>query len=112
MRCKRSVGEDFLYVSSQPTEHMSNTLIAFLLQKLSRFLEMRFSIDIRAADLSFELPSGEVVPNGYTILDLIFVAATSRRRRDNFAENYKILRITLEYAPRVVPLGIIGQDLL
>ena len=112
VRCKRSVGEDFLYISSQPTEHMSNTPIAFLLQKLSRFLEMRFSIDIRAADLSFELPSGEVVPNGYTILDLIFVAATSRRRRDNFAENYKILRITLEYVPRVVPLGIIGQDLL
>ena len=83
VRCKRSVGEDFLYVSSQPTEHMSNTPIAFLLQKLSRFLEMRFSIDIRAADLSFELPSGEVVPNGYTILDLIFVAATSRRRQDS-----------------------------
>ena len=107
VRCKRSVGEDFLYVSSQPTEHMSNTPIAFLLQKLARF-----SIDIRRADLSFELPSGELIPNGYTLLDLIFVAATSRRRRDNFAENYKILRITLEYVPRVVPLGIIGQDLL
>ena len=53
-----------------------------------------------------------MIPNGYTLLDLIFVAATSRRRRDNFAENYKILRITLEYVPRVVPLGIIGQDLL
>ena len=105
VRCKRSVGEDFLYVSSQPTEHMSNTPIAFMLQKLARFLEMRFSIDIRPADLSFELPSGEVIPNGYTLLDLIFVAATSRRRRDNFAENYKILRITLEYVPRVVPFG-------
>ena len=112
VRCKRSVGEDFLYVSSQPTEHMSNAPIAFLLQRLSRFLEMRFSIDIRSSDLSFELPSGEVIPNGYTLLDLIFVAATSRRRRDNFAENYKILRITLEYVPRLVPLGIIGQDLL
>ena len=112
VRCKRSVGEDFLYVSSQPTEHMSNTPIAFPLQKLSRFLEMRFSIDLRSSDLRFELPSGEVIPNGYTLLDLIFVAATSRRRRDNFAENYKILRITLEYVPRVIPLGIIGQDLL
>ena len=112
VRCKRSVGEDFLYVSTQPTEHMSNSPIAYLLQKLARFLEMRFSIDLRPADLSFELPSGEVIPSGYTLLDLIFVAATSRRRRDNFAENYKILRITLEYVPRVVPLGIIGQDLL
>ena len=111
-RCKRSVGEDFLYVSSQPTEHMSNSPIQFLLQKLARFLEVRFSIDVRPADLTFELPSGESIPNGYTLLDLIFVAATSRRRRDNFAENYKILRITLEYTPRVVPLGIIGQDLL
>ena len=52
------------------------------------------------------------IPNGHTLLDLVFVAATSRRRRDNFAENYKILRVTLEYTPRVVPLGIIGQDLL
>ena len=25
VRCKRSAGGDFLYVSSQPTEHMSNT---------------------------------------------------------------------------------------
>ena len=57
VRCKRLVGEDFLYVSSQPTENMSNTPIAFLLQKLSRFLEMRFSIDIRSADLSFEYVS-------------------------------------------------------
>ena len=112
VRCKRSVGEDFLYISSQPTEHMFNTPIAFLLQKLARFLEMRFSIDLRPADLSLEIPSGESVPNGYTLLDLVFVAATSRRRRDNFAENYKILRVTLEYTPRVVPLGIIGQDLL
>ena len=112
VRCKRSVGEDFLYVSSQPTEHMSNSPIAFLLQKLARFLEVRFSIDVRPADLTSEIPSGESIPNGYTLLDLIFVAATSRRRRDNFAENYKILRITLEYTPRVVPLGIIGQDLL
>ena len=52
------------------------------------------------------------IPNGHTLLDLVFVAATSRRWRDNFAENYKILRVTLEYTPRVVPLGIIGQDLL
>ena len=47
VRCKRSVGEDFLYVSSQPTEHMSNSPIAFLLQKLARFLEVRFSLDVR-----------------------------------------------------------------
>ena len=112
IRCKRSAGEDFLYISSQPTEHMFNTPIAFLLQKLARFLEMRFSIDLRPADLSLEIPSGESIPNGYTLLDLVFVAATSRRRRENFAENYKILRVTLEYIPRIVPLGIIGQDLL
>ena len=45
------------------------------------------------------------------LISLFFVAATSNRR-DHFAENYKILRITLEYTPRVVPLGLIGQDLL
>ena len=73
IRCKRSAGEDFLYISSQPTEHMFNTPIAFLLQKLARFLEMRFSIDLRPADLSLEIPSGESVPNGYTLLDLVFV---------------------------------------
>ena len=91
---------------------MFNTPIAFLLQKLARFLEMRFSIDLRPADLNLEIPSGESTSNGYTLLDLVFVAATSRRRRENFAQNYKILRVTLEYIPRVVPLGIIGQDLL
>ena len=112
VRSKRSVGEDFIYVSTQPTEHMSNVPIAFLLQKLARFLEVRFCLDVRPADLSLEIPSGESIPNGYTLLDLVFVAATSRRRRDNFAENYKILRVTLEYPPRVVPLGLIGQDLL
>ena len=50
----------------------------------------------------------------HTLLDLVFVAATSSRRRDNFAETYKILRITREYTPRVVfvLLGLIGQDLL
>ena len=112
VRSKRSVGEDFIYVSAQPTEHMSNVPVAFLLQKLARFLEVRFCLDVRPADLNFEIPSGELIHNGYTLLDLVFVAATSSRRRDNFAEMYKILRITLEYTPRVVPLGLIGQDLL
>ena len=112
VRSKRSVGEDFIYVSTQPTEHMSNVPVAFLLQKLARFLEVRFGLDVRPADLNFEIPGGELIPNGYTLLDLVFVAATSHRRRDNFAETYKILRITLEYTPRVVPLGLIGQDLL
>ena len=86
--------------------------MAFLLQKLARFLEVRYGLDVRPADLNFEIPGGELIPNGYTLLDLVFVAATSHRRRDSFAEMYKILRITLEYTPRVVPLGLIGQDLL
>ena len=73
---------------------------------------MRFALDVKPADLNFEIPGGETIPNGYTLLDLVFVAATSNQRRDNFAENYKILRLTLEYTPRVVPLGLIGQDLL
>ncbi len=73
---------------------------------------VRFALDVRPADLNFEIPSGETIPNGYTLLDLVFVAATSNQRRDNFAETYKILRVTLEYTPRVVPLGLIGQDLL
>ena len=110
MRTKRALGEDFI----QPTEHMSNVPVAFLLQKLARFLEVRHGLDLRPADLNFEIPGGELIPNGYTLLDLVFVAATSSRRRDNFAETYKILRITREYTPRVVfvPLGLIGQDLL
>ena len=112
VRTKRAVGEDFIYVSTQPTEHMSNVPVAFLLQKLARFLEVRHGLDLRPADLNFEIPGGELIPNGYTLLDLVFVAATSNRRRDNFAEMYKILRITLEHTPRVVPLGLIGQDLL
>ena len=112
VRMKRALGEDFIYASTQPTEHMSTSPVAFLLQKLSRFLEVRFALDVKPADLNFEIPGGETIPNGYTLLDLVFVAATSNQRRDNFAENYKILRLTLEYTPRVVPLGLIGQDLL
>ena len=112
VRMKRALGEDFMYVSTQPTEHMSTSPVAFLLQKLAKFLEVRFALDVRPADLNFEIPSGETIPNGYTLLDLVFVAATSNQRRDNFAETYKILRVTLEYTPRVVPLGLIGQDLL
>ena len=112
VRMKRALGEDFIYVSTQPTEHMSTSPVAFLLQKLAKFLEVRFALDVRPADLNFEIPSGETIPNGYTLLDLVFVAATSNQRRDNFAETYKILRVTLEYTPRVVPLGLIGQDLL
>ena len=112
LRTKRALGEDFIYVSTQPTEHMSNVPVAFLLQKLAKFLEVRHGLDVRPADLNFEITGGEQIPNGYTLLDLIFVAATSSHRRGHFAENYKILRITLEYTPRVVPLGLIGQDLL
>ena len=111
VRMKRAMGEDFIYVSTQPTEHMSNSPVAFLLQRLARYL-VRFALDLRPADLNFEIPGGETIPNGYTLLDLVFVAATSNQRRDNSAENYKILRVTLEYTPRVVPLGLIGQDLL
>ena len=114
VRMKRALGlgEDFIYFSTQPTEHMSTSPVAFLLQRLAKYLEVRFALDLRPADLNLEIPGGELIPNGYTLLDLVFVAATSNQRRDNFAENYKILRVTLEYTPRVVSLGLIGQDLL
>ena len=86
--------------------------MAFLLQKLATFLGTRHGLDVRPADLHFEITGGEQIPNGYTLLDLIFVAATSSHRRDHFAENYKIFKVTLEYTPRVLPLGPIGQGLL
>ena len=50
--------------------------------------------------------------SGCALLNLIFVAATSSHRRDHFAETYKIFRVTLDYMPRVLPLGPMGQDLL
>ena len=69
-------------------------------------------IDIPAAELHFEITGGERIPNGYTLLDLVFVAATSAYRNDHFADTYKILRITLDLRPILVPLGPSGQNLL
>ena len=82
------------------------------LQKLARYVESKYAIDLKPADLRFEIPSGEPIPNGYTLLDLVFVAATSPERRRNWADTYKILRVTLEYAPRLTPLSVTGQNLL
>ena len=105
-------GEDFLYVSVQPVQHLSTSPIAFLLQRLSKHLESKYSIDIPPAELHFEITGGERIPNGYTLLDLVFVAATSAYRNDHFADVYKILRITLDLRPILVPLGPAGQNLL
>ena len=64
------------------------------------------------AELQFEITGAERIPNGYTLLDLVFVAATSAHRDDHFADVYKILRITLDLRPILVPLGPAGQILL
>ena len=102
----------FLYISVHPHEHLGTSPIAILLQKLARYVESKYAIDLKPADLRFEIPSGERTPNGYTLLDLVFVAATSPDRRRNWADTYKILRVTLEYAPRLTPLSVTGQNLL
>ena len=95
-----------------PHEHLGTSPIAILLQKLARYVESKYAIDLKPADLRFEIPSGERIQNGYTLLDLVFVAATSPDRRRNWADTYKILRVTLEYAPRLIPLSVTGQNLL
>ena len=105
LRSMSARGDDFLYVSVQPVQHLSTTPIAFLLQRLSKHLES-------PAELRFEITGGERIPNGYTLLDLVFVAATSAYRNDHFADTYKILRITLDLRPILVPLGPSGQNLL
>ena len=112
LRTRKALGEDFCYVSTQPTEHLSNVPVAFLLQKLAKFLEVRHGLDVRPADLHLEITGGEQIPNGYTLLELIFVAATSSHRRDHFSDSYKVFKVILDYTPRVLPLGQIGQDLL
>ena len=86
--------------------------VAFLLQKLANFLGVRHGLDVRPADLHFEIAAGKQIPHGYTLLDLIFVAATSSHRRDHFSDSYKVFKVILDYTPRVLPLGPIGQDLL
>ena len=105
LRSMSARGEDFLYVSVQPVQHLSTSPIAYLLQRLSKHLESKYSIDIPPAELHFEITGGERIPNGYTLLDLVFVAATSAYRNDHFADTYKILRITLDLRPMLVPLG-------
>ena len=112
LRTRKALGEDFCYVSTQPTERLSNVPVAFVLQKLATFLGIRHGLDVRPGDLHFEISGGEQIPNGYTLLDLIFVAATSSRRRDHFSDSYKVFKVTLEYTPRVLPLGPIGQGFL
>ena len=112
LRSMSARGEDFLYVSVQPVQHLSTSPVAFLLQRLSKYLESKYSIDIPPAELHFEITGGERIPNGYTLLDLVFVAATSAYRNDHFADSYKILRITLDLRPILVPLGPSGQNLL
>ena len=105
LRSMSARGEDFVYVSVQPVQHLSTSPIAFLLQRLSKHLESKYSIDIPPAELHFEITGGERIPHGYTLLDLVFVAATSAHRNDHFADVYKILRITLDLRPILVPLG-------
>ena len=112
VRARNSQGDDFLYISVHPHEHLGTSPIAILLQKLARYVESKYAIDLKPADLRFEIPSGERIPNGYTLLDLVFVAAASPDRRRNWADTYKILRVTLEYAPRLTPLSVTGQNLL
>ena len=106
-------GDDFFYVSVQPVQHLSTTPVAFLLQRLSKHLESKYSIDIPPAELQLEITGGERIPNGYTpLLDLVLIAATSAYRNDHFADTYKILRITLDLRQILVPLGPSGQNLL
>ena len=112
LRSMSARGEDFLYVSVQPVQHLSTSPVAFLLQRLSKYLESKYAIDLPPAELHFEITGGERIPNGYTLLDLVFVAATSAYRNDHFADSYKILRITLDLRPILVPLGPSGQNLL
>ena len=112
VRSMNARGEDFLYVSVQPVQHLSTSPVAFLLQRLSKYLESKYAIDLPPAELHFEITGGERIPNGYTLLDLVFVAATSAYRNDHFADVYKILRITLDLRPILVPLGPAGQNLL
>ena len=68
LRTRKALGEDFCYVSTQPTEHLSNVPVVFLLQKLAKFLEVRHGLDVMPADLHFEITGGEQIPNGYTLL--------------------------------------------
>ena len=112
LRSMSARGDDFLYVSVQPVQHLSTSPVAYLLQRLSRYLESKYAIDLPPAELQFEITGGERIPNGYTLLDLVFVAATSAHRDDHFADVYKILRITLDLRPILVPLGPAGQILL
>ena len=108
LRSMSARGDDFLYVSVQPVQHLSTSPVAFLLQRLSKHLESKYSLDIPPAELRLEITGGERIPN----LDLVFVAATSAYRNDHFADTYKILRITLDLRPILVPLGPSGQNLL
>ncbi len=112
LRTKKALGEDFCYVLAQPTEQLAYVPVIFVLQKLANFLVTRHGLEVRSGDLHLEITGGEQIPNGYTLLDFIFVAATSRHHRDHFADSYKVFITILQYRPRVLPLGPIGEGLL
>ena len=62
VRSMSARGEDFLYVSVQPVQHLSTSPVAYLLQRLSKYLESKYAIDIPPAELHFEITGGERIP--------------------------------------------------
>ena len=86
---------------AQPTESQSLRACDYCATKACKFSGTRHGLEVRSGDLHWEITGGEQIPNGYTLLDLIFVAATSRHRRDHFADSYKVFITILQYRPRV-----------
>ena len=45
VRARNSQGDDFLYISVHPHEHLGTSPIAILLQKLARYVESKYAIE-------------------------------------------------------------------
>ena len=71
-------------VAVEPNEQLGRSPSAYLLQHLARHLESRFAISLKPADLSpWKSLVVSLVTGGFIhLLDIVFVAATSRSRSD------------------------------
>ena len=80
-------------------------------QRIAAHLQLRFGLDVLYADLRLEIAGGETMPLEYSMLDLVFVGATSSRRDLHFQDGLRVFLPALTFS-RILPLPWDGERLL
>lgn len=108
VRHRAEQGEDFFYILILHTVDSDKHSVTAFLQRIATFLIHRFGIDIEPLDLRLELFGGEPISPGYSLLEVIFVAATSPQRDVHLLDDRKLLVLQLNYHPRIEGLSSLG----